>query len=847
MSLLSNSTKEKSLNNFNLLLNSSKKGISKELEKLLNLNKYSQEEIDISFRECIKNFIEQNEDYKNSIKNFLKFTSDINYQNINYNNTTILMYAIDNNKNTPCDLIISCFGNEIDQNVCDDNGDNIFFHIIKSKLDDNSQKEFFESLLNKKTNLDYKSRKEKKLINLIEELKKNFILDVIKNFKNKNKFDLEKLNKLYNKKDYQNLEEEIQYFNNIEKEFYLKEKYKNFSFEFNLIFLKKKNYQKKLKNLMNENKYNNKNFLTNILEEHNKLLEFDNQIINILNSINLFNNYYQISDALFINKIIMYYQFDFFEIINKINNNENLFNINNSFFTYFYFKLILIDMLINREKYLKAFEEFNLLKKYNNEKINLNSNYYNNIDNIENNKYIIPFDIFFNFTNNDNIQLLINLYDIFFHIYEKKQNSNNNNKNIIDLINKIGENTINNNSNLQIKNFYYFLKIKILFLTQKSFSTKINYNLEKLLNNEIKNEISEIYYYNTMGIINIKNKKYILANFYLSKCLNLIKLKTKYFLIKRNLFYPKILFNISLCNFYQKKYNNCINILYKLINYSNNKNKFFVKNKFIYYRLALSMLELNLEKKNLNNIYKCYKNNKFYLYYNSPKESNSNFLPNEIIINFKKVLLLIKNNKNDKIYLSTYLNIIFCNIINQNYVEAIYFLNNIKFNKNNVFIKNLKNFYSLQCYIYLNKLDLAQKISENIVLDSNLDLQENYFYQKINLYDKIETNFRIAFYINLIKMNIKLNKKDEIEKILIYLLDQINLNISINQNNENINTNEEIPIYLINIFVYYYLFKNKVDLAINLLKYKNIKYIFLPNKINNYKNIDKNNENNDEM
>ena len=847
MSLLSNSTKEKSLNNFNLLLNSSKKGISKELEKLLNLNKYSQEEIDISFRECIKNFIEQNEDYKNSIKNFLKFTSDINYQNINYNNTTILMYAIDNNKNTPCDLIISCFGNEIDQNVCDDNGDNIFFHIIKSKLDDNSQKEFFESLLNKKTNLDYKSRKEKKLINLIEELKKNFILDVIKNFKNKNKFDLEKLNKLYNKKDYQNLEEEIQYFNNIEKEFYLKEKYKNYSFEFNLIFLKKKNYQKKLKNLMNENKYNNKNFLTNILEEHNKLLEFDNQIINVLNSINLYKNYYKISDALFINKIIMYYQLDFFEIINKINNNENLFDIKNSFFTYFYFKLILIDMLINREKYLKAFEEFNLLKKYNNEKINLNSNYYNNIDNIENNKYIIPFDIFFNFTNNDNIQLLINLYEIFFHIYEKKQNSNNNNKNIIDLINKIGENTINNNSNLQIKNFYYFLKIKILFLTQKSFSTKINYNLEKLLNNEIKNEISEIYYYNTMGIINIKNKKYILANFYLSKCLNLIKLKTKYFLIKRNLFYPKILFNISLCNFYQKKYNNCINILYKLINYSNNKNKFFVKNKFIYYRLALSMLELNLEKKKLNNIYKCYKNNKFYLYYNSPKETNSNILPNEIIINFKKVLILIKNNKNDKIYLSTYLNIIFCNIINQNYVEAIYFLNNIKFNKNNVFIKNLKNFYSLQCYIYLNKLDLAQKISENIVLDSNLDLQENYFYQKINLYDKIETNFRIAFYINLIKMNIKLNKKDEIEKILIYLLDQINLNITINQNNENINTNEEIPIYLINIFVYYYLFKNKVDLAINLLKYKNIKYIFLPNKINNYKNIDKNNENNDEM
>ena len=159
MSLLSNLTKEKNLNNLNLLLNSSKKGISKDLEKLLTSNNYSQEEIDISFRECIKNYIEQNEDYKNSIKKFIFFTTDINYQNANFNNTTILMYAIDNNKNTPCDLIISCFGNEIDQNVCDDNGDNIFFHIIKSKLDDNSQKEFFESLLNKKTNLDYKSQK----------------------------------------------------------------------------------------------------------------------------------------------------------------------------------------------------------------------------------------------------------------------------------------------------------------------------------------------------------------------------------------------------------------------------------------------------------------------------------------------------------------------------------------------------------------------------------------------------------------------------------------------------------------------------------------------------------------
>ena len=85
-------------------------------------------------------------------------------------------------------------------------------------------------------------------------------------------------------------------------------------------------------------------------------------------------------------------------------------------------------------------------------------------------------------------------------------------------------------------------------------------------------------------------------------------------LVKRNHFYPTILFNLALSFFYSKKYKNTIKYLYFLLNYSNNKSKFFINYKYIYYRLGLSNLELLLsENKNINLLYNSYINNKFIL------------------------------------------------------------------------------------------------------------------------------------------------------------------------------------------------------------------------------------------
>ena len=55
------------------------------------------------------------------------------------------------------------------------------------------------------------------------------------------------------------------------------------------------------------------------------------------------------------------------------------------------------------------------------------------------------------------------------------------------------------------------------------------------------------------------------------------------------------------------------------------------------------------------------------------------------------------------------------------------------------------------------------------------------------------------------------------------ILDCINLNISLDD--KGIITNEEIPSFIINVFVYYYLFIGRKDLAINILKIIKIKEI----------------------
>ncbi len=206
-------------------------------------------------------------------------------------------------------------------------------------------------------------------------------------------------------------------------------------------------------------------------------------------------------------------------------------------------------------------------------------------------------------------------------------------------------------------------------------------------------------------------------------------------------------------------------------------------------------------------------------------------ISNDIIDNFKKVLLLIGNKYDDKIYLNTIFNLIFCLLINENYSEAIFYLRNIKAETTKI-QKYIINSYLLQCYIFTGNLKHAQKISEILITEKDLDNFNDKFYQKISNKIIPFANFKVSVYINMIKMCILNGKKEEIDGYLIHLLGYCNLDISYN-NQGGINSVEEIPPFIINVFVYYYLNINRRDLAINILKTKKIKQIFLPNSDKN--------------
>jgi hypothetical protein len=261
------------------------------------------------------------------------------------------------------------------------------------------------------------------------------------------------------------------------------------------------------------------------------------------------------------------------------------------------------------------------------------------------------------------------------------------------------------------------------------------------------------------------------------------------------------------------------------MNYSNNKAKFFINNKYIYYRLGLSNLEILMqENKEINVLYDSYINKKFIL--KIPKLS-SFYEKLDIIEYFKKTFILIRNNPNDPIYFSTLINLVFCFIIKQNYMEAIFYLKlNKSSNKNNI---NIIRNYLFQCYLYINKIDLAEKISKEIILENQWlkgTKSDIKFFERLNS-RLIETKgYKISFLVDMIKLCIEKKKIKEMQKYLMTILDSINLDISFNDQGK-INVNEEIPTYIINVFVYYYLMINRKDLAIDIMKKRKIKEIII--------------------
>ena len=826
--IVSNLNRESSLGNF------------QKIKSLFDKNNFNQKEIDEAFRVCIHNYNKNQKDsYVNCIKLFLKKTPEINYRNSRFNNTTILMYSIDEGKEAPTDLIISCTKDDLDMNLADVNGENTIFHLINSQVFSQKIKiDFVKDLCLNDYNI-YSKNNRKKTIQEILISKGNLnLLDEIKNKIKENKFDQNKLTNLYNEDKYEELFELIGVYEKNENNIEIINKN---SFKYNKKYIELKSMIGSIY-MIYKSKKDLKNQPIEMILGDLPITELTIQLMEILQKINFdgggisndINNNFIFSSCLIINKMIMFYQLDYYIDFNHLNNEITKFNDSFSivavyFNLYKYF--IKIDMMIQRGLYSDVNNEFNTIKKIieNIETKRNSSRYYK-----KKNEAIIPKDIIFDFKN---IQNLFQLYQIYINSLLEVKNQEEYNFQINELKNiQIEENdkvynqlTEQNNNNYKSFQKYLFLRLNYLKNSRNKISYIMNDPLGVLNINGLnsQNELNKIYFYHYQGIISLKNGNYSISSYFFLKCFQLISIKSSNLLIKRNHFYPAILYNLSLSYFYSKKYKDTIKCLYMLLNYSNNRSKFFINYKYIYYRLGLSNLEMLLEEnQSVNLLYDSFIKKKFIL--KTPKLS-SFYEKLDIIEYFKKAFILIKNNPKDPIYFSTLINLVFCYIIKQNYMEAIFYL---KLNKstdiNNI---NIIRSYLFQCYIYINKIDLAEKVSKEMILDNRWlkgnksDIQ---FYEKLNSRLIKIKGFKISVLIDMIKLCIEKKKVKEMQKYLMHILDSINLDISFCDQGK-IDVNEEIPTYIINVFVYYYIMINRKDLALDILKKRKIKEIIISN------------------
>ena len=427
---------------------------------------------------------------------------------------------------------------------------------------------------------------------------------------------------------------------------------------------------------------------------------------------------------------------------------------------------------------------------------------------------------------------------------------------------------------------YHFLKVKVDYFSNNQF--KLNKHLSAM-DKYKANKDSTLFYYNFLGIINMKQGHYSYAEYCFKYCRNII--------IQNSMLYLKYLdgveYNLALCYFFTKDYDKSIEILKKIKNVESMKN-----NPYLYYRLALCYIEKEfLKQKNnfkLNNendivcktIFNDYNDEpafkkRFLLVNQSPspsiinpptelteeeikKENSNNSIDKldftEAIKSLKECILIIKgyssyntqiydtlkplmnnelidlkplfnndqnaennflddsNSQYNDIYELAYLNLIFCLIRNENFAESIEIIeefreNNPNLNKHKFVLDN----YSIEAYLKLGEFDKALNIlsKENFSYE-NIDAK-GAFFSNSNHQVYNEVTYRLALYINLIKISILNNNAQDAEKYINSILSLLNYP-----------TEQELPPYVINIIIFYFLSIGKNEQAVQVIKYRKI-------------------------
>ena len=427
-----------------------------------------------------------------------------------------------------------------------------------------------------------------------------------------------------------------------------------------------------------------------------------------------------------------------------------------------------------------------------------------------------------------------------------------------------------------MENLYNFLKIKVDYFLNIQF--KLNKHLSVIDKNKSNNDCI-LFYYNFLGIINMKQGHYAYAEYCFKYCRDIISQNSMQYLK----YLSGVEYNLALCYFFTENYDKSIEILKNLKDLDSMKN-----NPYLFYRLALCYIEQefqksekNFKKNNENDIVnktifdetseEASFRKRFILVNQSlspsitntdidketqgETESISKLNFNEAIRYLKECILIIKgyNSFNEQIYTTlkplmnnevinlkrlfineaeekeknyaeqtndqykeiydpAYLNLIFCLIRNESYAEAIEAIEEFRENNNslNKFKFVLDN-YAIEAYLKLGEYEKALNILSKDNFSCENPEEKGSFFSNANnqVYDEI--TFRLALYINLIKINILNSNFKEAEKYVVSVLNLLNYP-----------TEKELPPYVINIIVFYFLSIGKNEEAVQIIKFRRI-------------------------
>lgn len=424
-----------------------------------------------------------------------------------------------------------------------------------------------------------------------------------------------------------------------------------------------------------------------------------------------------------------------------------------------------------------------------------------------------------------------------------------------------------------LKCMYNVMKVKLHYHNKKTIM-KCYKHLNSLYcnyDNEQHNIYMRVFYYNSIGIINLKQGKYSYGEYYFKLCEKIIR---KNEIVGYN-YLNCVLYNIALCYFFEKKYGKSYKLLSRL-----KEIDFMIHNPYLFYRLGLCCIERDIQETKQNNNNNKEGNDEGYQYLFLPEgefttQKNNNKHRGVVLLNclsktmktsldineylieainaFKQCLLIIQGktsinkevsslyvlfnsnydeslftdgnkakSKLKQLYISAYENLLFCLLKNGDYTEVIYY--GIECKTNNLHDKDKVNYiidnYLIEAYLRTNNFIKAlELLSENIVNDKYSD-SIGAFINSNNQMIYTEVNYKLCLYINLLQVNIMKNDKEEIEKNIMVILAFTN-NMK----------NKDYPPFVINILIYYYIFVGKQNEAYKLIKFRQLSANFCINNI----------------